>query len=193
MGPLEVLVPREEAVFSRYLRREAGLGAVRGREALQRPGELWMSPCQVPLPPERASGTHQMVCLPWAYSWLTLVPSPPQLQSMALCWALRQQLRAWLAWPIAALSPNKPLGGAEEAHWEPSWGSDLLGTYADHLCLSVPQFPCDSTSWGRWECYSAGPTIPFCLGPCSLWAELSRAGVSVLGNASNWYSSPILP
>lgn len=65
-----------------------------GLEALQRLGGLPDTSPVLP-PPKRAQGTHQMVCPLRACNGLTPVSSPPQPQSMALCWALSYLLQ----WP----------------------------------------------------------------------------------------------
>lgn len=95
---------------------------------------------------------------------------------------------AWPARPATALSPGMPPGGAEGT----SWGPDLLRRDADSLCLSVPQFSCDSASWGNrgwWECCIPFPQVRFVLvpglsGPSSPGAWRQGVGVNVLGDAA---------
>ena len=79
-GPLGLLVPwGAGAVFSRHLRREVGPGAGRGEGGPAEAGGTLDTSCP---------GPHQMVCPPRARGGLTPAPSPPQLRSMALRWAL---------------------------------------------------------------------------------------------------------
>lgn len=177
--------------FQSTFEEGGGTGSHQRREARQGPVELLTSPLRVPLPPERAPGTHQMVCPPWACNGLTPSALPPQLPSNSSLLGFEPETTvAWPAWPATALSPNMPLGGADEAHWDPLWGAGLL-------YLSVSQCPHDSASWGWWEHRSRLCPVPFCLGPWSVWAELSRgpggAGVSVLGEAGSRGSSPVPP